>query len=119
MCSCDGPIAQIWQQKTVRSRKDRSCQECGALIPKGARHESGSALAEHEWYHWRHCLQCEELRLRLLKTNEVCAGIYDELYERGLVDIDRGVRRSLVDWITVQDNRYQVKKTEVFNENGC
>jgi len=108
MCSCDAPIAVIWEQKTVRSRKDRECQECGAPIPKGAEYISGSSLADHEWYRWHHCLECEDLRLLMLKDGEVCSGIYEELYARELVDIDRGVRRSLVESIEVVDNRYRV-----------
>lgn len=58
--SCE--IPSVFNQRTVRGRKEYRCCECSRAIPKGGEHEIATGLWAGEWGRFRTCQPCKAVR---------------------------------------------------------
>lgn len=57
-----GDVAEVFESKLVRGRKDHLCTECGDTINKGDLHEVARGLWEECWERFRTCARCLNIR---------------------------------------------------------
>lgn len=77
VCSVDYDAAQVYNEKTVKARKEHKCCECGETIQRGESYEYVSGLWDGSWDHYRTCEMCVRIR------DDLCCGgfIFGELRE--------------------------------------
>ena len=61
-CFCDYDYPDVYRASIVAARKQYHCEECGALIPKGAKHEYHFGKVTGQVYTGRTCAACVDLR---------------------------------------------------------
>jgi len=88
MSSCEldfetGDCDQVamYSAKIVKGRKDYKCAECGDHIPNGTPHESASGLSDGEWWNYRTCLACKEIRDEFTKNGFIFGSLWEAMNE--------------------------------------
>lgn len=63
MCGCesyDGP--DVYHQALVKARRERKCEECGALIAPGQLYSRAKGCWDGDWNTYSECRKCFALR---------------------------------------------------------
>jgi hypothetical protein len=71
-------MATVYRQEAVRSRIERSCDECRVVIPAGELHEYTFGIWESEAHHYRTCAPCVEVRADLYADMKDDGSLYDD-----------------------------------------
>lgn len=62
----------LFEERAVVARKNHRCEECGATIQKGEKHEVAKGLYEGQWSEARRCPACVILAELVATLNEAC-----------------------------------------------
>ena len=77
----DGETIELFSAKIVKGRKDYECCECGEAIAKKEKHESAGGLVCGEFYNYRTCLACYEIRSEYARNGFYFGGLWEAMNE--------------------------------------
>lgn len=61
----DGELPRVFSDSVVKARKEHTCYECQRTINKGRKYHLSKGNWDGEWYTFKTCMPCHDLRTNL------------------------------------------------------
>lgn len=82
--SWDGEPGEFLETRIIRkSRKPHICSECGETIPTGSSYHVASGLSEGDFWSFKTCLVCNEIREAFSCDGVTYGGVFWEYFDEG------------------------------------
>ena len=72
---------ELFKSKIVKGRKEYECCECYEIIPKSKKHESASGLSNGEFWNYRTCNACCEIRDEYTRDGFIFGALWEAMNE--------------------------------------